>query len=479
MEHSEYASFDAVGLAALVRSGEVSALEITEAAIARIEAVDGLLNALMHRSFDRALEVAKGELPEGALSGVPFLLKDLLPASEGDAMHLGMKALREIDYVHFMDCNLTSLYRQAGLVLLGRTNVPELGLVAATEPLAYGPTANPWNRSLGTGGSSGGSAAAVASGMVPAAGGSDGGGSIRIPSALCGVVGLKPTTGRVSKGPLGEEWGFSVPHALCRTVRDCAALLDVEAVWFPGDGMRLPLPPRPFVEVAAEEPGPLRIGLRTAHPAGTDTSVHPDCAAAAEEAALELSSLGHFVEEASPSALDGDLIHPFITIWGASLAFTLDRLAPLIGRPFNEDDLEPATWLMAERGRKVTAVEYLAAEDAVMNFRRAAASWWAQGWDVLVTPTTAAPAPPLGAMVSTPEEPMRGLSESIPYATFTLPFNMSGQPAISLPLGLSSDGTPLGVQLVAGFGREDLLLSVAAQLEASTGWSLPAELDLP
>ena len=480
MEHSEYASFDAVGLAGLVRSGEVSALELTEAAIARIEAIDGLLNALMYRSFEKArVSAAAADLPDGAFRGVPFLLKDLLPASEGDALHMGIAAFKAINYVHGMDCNLTTLYRKAGFVFLGRTNVPELGLVAATEPLAYGPTANPWNRSLGTGGSSGGSAAAVASGMVPAAGGSDGGGSIRIPSALCGVIGLKPSTGRISKGPLSEEWGFSVPHAVCRSVRDCAALLDTEAVWFPGDGMRLPLPSRPYAELIAAPTGSLRVGLRTTHPAGTDTTVHPDCAAAAEQTAAALDALGHTVEEASPSALDGDLIHPFITIWGASLAFTLDRLALIVGRKILESDLEPATWLMAQRGGEVTAVEYLAAADAVMNFRRSMASWWAEGWDLLLTPATAAPAPPLGAMVSTPEDPMRGLTGSIPYATFTLPFNMSGQPAISLPLGLSSDGMPLGVQLAAASGREDLLLQVSAQLEEAVGWRLPERLDLP
>lgn len=476
MEHHEYASHDAVGLAELVQSKQVSPRTLVEAAVARIEAVDGDLNAVVHRSFERALDAAENsELPDGRFRGVPFLLKDLLPASAGDPLHLGMKAMKEVGYVHPLDCNLASLYRKAGFVFLGRTNVPELGLVAATEPVAYGPTANPWNKALATGGSSGGSAAAVASGMVPVASGSDGGGSIRIPAALCGLIGLKPTTGRISKGPLSEEWGLSVPHVLCRSVRDCAALLDVEAVWFPGDGIRLPLPERPYAEIASEPVGPLRIGLRTAHPAGADTEVHPDCARAAERVGGILEGLGHTVEPASPGALDGDLIHPFITIWGASLAFTLDRLTLIVGRELTSDDMEPATWLMAERGREVSARELLAAEDAVMNFRRAMAGWWAEGWDLLLTPTTAASAPPLGALTSTQEDPMRGLSGSIPYATFTLPYNMTGQPAVSLPLGLDGDGMPLGVQLAAAFGREDLLLGVSAQLEAAEGWLPPRE----
>lgn len=476
MEHHEYASHDAVGLAELVRSRQVSPRTLVEAAVARIEAVDGELNAVVHRSFERALDAAESpEWPDGKFRGVPFLLKDLLPASAGDPLHLGMKALKEVGYVHPLDCNLTSLYREAGFVFLGRTNVPELGLVAATEPVVYGPTANPWNKTLATGGSSGGSAAAVASGMVPVAGGSDGGGSIRIPAALCGLIGFKPTTGRISKGPLSEEWGFSVPHVLCRSVRDCAALLDVEAVWFPGDGIKLPLPERPYAEIASEPVGPLRIGLRTAHPAGTDTEVHPDCVRAAERVGGILEGLGHTVEPASPSALDGDLIHPFITIWGASLAFTLDRLALIVGRELTPDDMEPASWLMAERGRQVSARELLAAEDAVMNFRRATAGWWAEGWDLLLTPTTAAPAPPIGALMCTPEDPMRGFNGSIPYATFTLPFNMTGQPAVSLPLGLDGGGMPLGVQLAAAFGREDLLLRISAQLEAAEGWLPPRE----
>ncbi len=474
MEHLEYASHDAVALAELVRSGQVSPRDLVEAAVSRIEAVDGELNAVVHRNFERALADAESrELPDGRFRGVPFLLKDLLPASAGDPLHLGMKALKEVNYVHPSDCNLASLYRKAGFVFLGRTNVPELGLVAATEPVVYGPTANPWNKALATGGSSGGSAAAVASGMVPVAGGSDGGGSIRIPAALCGLVGLKPSTGRISKGPLSEEWGFSVPHVLCRSVRDCAALLDTEAVWFPGDGIRLPLPERPYAEIISEPVGPLKIGLRTAHPAGSGTEVHPDCSAAAERVGNVLEGLGHVVETAGPSALDGDLIHPFITIWGASLAFTLDRLALMVGRELTADDMEPASWMMAERGRLVSARELLAATDAVMHFRRAMAGWWADGWDLLLTPTTAAPAPPLGSLMCTPEDPMRGFNGSIPYAAFTLPYNMTGQPAVSLPLGLDGGGAPLGVQLAAAFGREDLLLGVSAQLEAAEGWSLP------
>ena len=468
IDERDYVAHDAVGLAALVRDGEVSPGELTEAAIRRIEARNGDLNAVIHEMFDKARAAAESpDLPDGPFRGVPMLLKDLWPASAGDPLHLGMAALRDAGYTHPSDGNQVTCLRRAGFTFVGRTNTPELGQVATTEPLAYGPTRNPWNTECGSGGSSGGSAAAVASGMVPVAGGGDGGGSIRIPSALCGLVGLKPSRGRVSNGPHESESGLTVLHVLARTVRDT----DVQAVPFPGDTAIAPRPERPFAELMFRKPGRLRIGLRLDTPGDGRVEVDPECAAAAERAAALLEGLGHTVEPASPPALsDERLFAHFAKTWGVSTAFALDQVGELLGRPLTADDVEPATWFSAERGRETSGTELLESRNATQRFGREMAAWWADGWDLLLTPSTARPAPPIGKLTSTAEKPLRSFINSLPYGTFTLPFNLSGQPAISIPMGQTAGGLPLGAQLAAAYAREDLLLQVAAQIEATPPW---------
>ncbi len=467
---ADLAHLDAVAQAELVRSGHASPIELVDAAIDRIEALDPKLNAVIHQRFDRAREEARSpELPDGPFRGVPFLLKDLWPTSAGDPLHLGIKAFKEAGYVHPTDANLTTRYREAGFVILGRTNTPELGLVATTEPLAYGPTRNPWNPDHGPGGSSGGSAAAVASGMVPCANASDGGGSIRIPAAMCGLVGLKPSRGRGSMGPLRDEWGVSVQHVVSHSVRDTAAVLD--AVWrpFPGDGVIAPAPARPWVEeLGGSEP--LRIGVLDHALGGVPT--HPDCTVAARRGAELAAALGHHVEDAHPDELErmGDHGPLVTTLWAVGAKASLRSLAPLLGRELTEDDVEPGTWALAEWGDSFSAVDLAAAQGAMATIRRDLAAWW-EDFDVLITPTTAAPPPPLGQLVGTNEEPLRGLYGSTPYATFTAVFNQSGQPAISLPLQRTADGLPVGTQFVAAYGREDLLLGLAAQLEAEVRWA--------
>ncbi|HYF46036.1 MAG TPA: amidase, partial [Acidimicrobiales bacterium] len=454
----------------LVRTGEASPVELVDAAIARIEALDPQVNAVIHERFEAArAEAASPDLPDGPFRGVPFLLKDLWPTSAGDPFHMGIPGFKAAAYVHPEDANLTKRYREAGFVILGRTNTPELGLVATTEPLAYGPTHNPWSLDHGPGGSSGGSAAAVASGMVPCANASDGGGSIRIPAAMCGLVGLKPSRGRGSMGPLRDEWGVSVQHVVSHSVRDTAAVLDAAWMPFSGDGVIAPAPARPWVdEIGVTEP--LRIGILDHALGGVPT--HPDCTTAARRGAELCAALGHEVVEAHPAELDRMADHgPLVTtMWAVGAKASLVSLESLLGRPLTEEDVEPGTWALAEWGNSFSALDLAVAQGGMATVRRNLAAWWDE-FDLLITPTTAAPPPLLGQLVPTEEEPLRGLIGSTPYATFTAVFNQSGQPAISVPLHRTDDGLPVGTQFVAAYGREDLLVRIAAQLEQEVRWA--------
>lgn len=473
MSDDVLARHDAVALAELVRRDEVSPVELIEATIARIEALDGEVNAVIHRRFERAVaEAADPLLPDGPFRGVPMLIKDLWPASAGDPFHLGNKAMAAAGYVHPTDADIVTRYRQAGFINVGRTNTPELGLVATTEPEAHGATANPWNTAHGAGGSSGGAAAAVAAGMVPAANASDGGGSIRIPAAACGLVGLKPSRGRVPMGPVQEEWGVSVQHVVCHTVRDCAAILDVTARAFPGDGVIAPAPARPFAAEVGAEVGRLRVGLVPTSPR-SDVRTDPECEQAARDAAALLERMGHDVVEAHPAPFDrleefGDA---FMTNWFTNCRRNLTWIEGRLGRELTEHDVEPATWLMAELAGAITGQQLAAAHGAMAGFRREMAQWWADGFDLLLSPTMAALPPVLGDLVATEDDPSRALRHSLPYAAFTSAFNVTGQPGISLPLARSRSGLPIGVQLVAAYAREDLLIRIAAQLEAEVRWA--------
>ena len=462
---------DAMAQAELVRSGQATPLELIDAAIERIEFLDDELNAVIHRRFDEArAEAAAPELPDGPFRGVPMLLKDLWPASAGDPHHMGNRALKAAGYRQSVDSNIVTRYREAGFVIVGRTNTPELGMSASTEPLAYGPTHNPWNTDHGPGGSSGGSAAAVASGMLPAANASDGGGSIRIPAAMTGLVGLKPSRGRVSMGPLQDEWSMSCQHVVSHTVRDSAAILDATRAPFLGDGVVAPGPSRPYLHEVGADPGRLRIGLLDTNPR---LEVHPECVEVTRRAGRLLESLGHDVTDSHPVAMD-EIVRfneSFSALARAGAVATLAKLGGWIGRTLGEDDVEPGTWAMAQAGRSITGADVLAAQGSQHEFRRLMSQWWEQGWDLLLTPTTAEPPPVLGKMAPSKEEPFRSLSGSVPYAAFTSPFNTTGQPAISLPLHRTADGLPVGAQLVAAYGREDLLIQVAAQLEAEVNWA--------
>ncbi|HVA41968.1 MAG TPA: amidase, partial [Acidimicrobiales bacterium] len=414
-----------------------------------------------------------GTLPDGPFRGVPLVLKDLVCYSAGEPVHEGMRLLKEAGWVSPVDQELSRRFRAAGFVVVGRTNTPELGILPTTEPLAYGPTHNPWDLSRSTGGSSGGSAAAVASGMVPVGHANDGGGSIRIPASECGLVGLKPSRGRVSLAP---EWGDVFGGLVCelavtRSVRDTAAVLDAVAGPVPGDPYAAPPPARPYREEVGADPGRLRIGVQTTAPGGVAT--HSDCVTAAEAAGRLLESLGHRVEASRIPALDHpDYSQKFVLVWSSGTAYDLDHYWPSrLGRSITQDDVEPLTWALAELGRSHSAADFLAAREWLQSNSRQVAAWFEDGYDLLVTPTLAEPPPVLGEFDSPADNPLRGLFRAASLVPFTPPFNVTGQPAISLPLHWNSDGLPIGVQLVAPYGREDVLIRVAAQLERAQPWA--------
>ena len=466
---SELARLDATAQADLVRTGQITPVELVEAAIRRVEAVDGEINAVIHRRFEEAIAEASDGLPEGPFHGVPITLKDLWPSSAGDPFHQGVRGMLDADYRHPADSNLVQRYREAGFVIIGRTNTPEMGLSATTEPLSQGPTRNPWNTSRGPGGSSGGAAASVAAGMTAIANASDGGGSIRIPAAHCGLVGLKPSRGRISMGPMQDEWGNSVQHVVCHSVRDSAAVLDATARPFVTDGVVAPTHVDSFAAQIGADPGSLRIGVTTESRA--EIATHPDCAAAALKVAKILESLGHMVTGDSPGAFHrSEATRAMGILTAVSTRSALTELGEMAGRAFTADDVEPGTWLLAEMAESITGVQVIEAQAAQHRHRRDLCSWW-EDFDLLLTPTTAVPPPIIGDMRATTEEPFKTQLESIPHATFTSQFNASGQPALSLPAGFTEDRLPLGAQLVAAYGREDLLIAVGAQLEQQLTWA--------
>ena len=469
MRPDELATLDATAQADLVRSGEVHPMELVETAITAIESLDPTLNALVFRDFDRARAAAAAPVGSGPLAGVPFLLKDLGANQAGLPQYQGNRVLRELDRRAPADDALGARFRAGGLITLGKTNVPEFGPHPTTQPQAFGSSRNPWGLERTPGGSSGGSAAAVAAGLVPVAHGNDGGGSIRIPASFCGLVGLKPTRGRVvSPEQLGR---YGVDLGLSRTVRDTAALLDVAHGTVPGQLYPCPPPTGRYVDEVGVEPGRLRIGL-LADSTGIDGAppVDPDCAAAARDAAALLESLGHSVEVASPpQLLDLQARRATGATWAAGGADSMNHFADLIGREPTADDVEPFTWARWRRAQKITLREYMAAANAQQQWAVAVSQWWSQ-FDLLLTPSTGEPAPTIEEMAPDPDEPWRIDRRYARIALFTIPFNVTGHPAISLPLGTSSAGLPIGVQLVAAHFREDVLLRVAAQTESAAPW---------
>lgn len=459
---------DAVGLGELVRNGEVSATELVQAAIEAIEALNPRLNAVVTPMYDIALAEAAKVSPEGRFAGVPFLLKDLrasyagAPTSHGNAV-LGLIKSQ-------FDSEVVMRHKRAGLICVGKTNTPEFGLTATTEPHAFGPTRNPWDLDRTAGGSSGGAAAAVAAHIVPMAHASDGGGSIRIPASCCGLVGLKPTRARVSLGPDAGDimGGLVVEHAVTRSVRDSAALLDETSGPDAGDPYSAPANDRPFLDEVGADPGTLTIAISTVSPA--DTPVHADCAAAVELTGRLLSSLGHNVEEAAPDYSDRLFRKAFTTIWFSNLAATLAEMAEGLGRELSATDCEPMTLALGQRGAMHSAADYIRAITTLQNISRGVAGFFAD-YDAFLTPTLASPPPRIGFLhpgkeATDPRPYMQRVKEFVPFTQIA---NATGQPAISLPVHWK-DGLPIGVQLTARFGDEATLFRLAAQLEAAKPW---------
>jgi len=465
----ELSLLDATAQAELVRTGQVTAVELVTAAVERIEALNPELNAVVTPIFDRAVEAASTG-PAGPFAGVPYLLKDLACEMQGVRFTEGSRFLA--GNVSRFDAELVVRLRRAGLVILGKTNTPEFGMAPACEPALFGPTRNPWDTQRSTSGSSGGSAAAVASGMVPFAHGNDLGGSLRYPASACGLFGLKPTRAR---NPLGPEYGgAAVEHALTRSVRDSAALLDATSGPALGDPYWAPPPVRPFAAEVGAEVGRLRISYTARTPDG-DLG-HPDCVAAAEHAARLCASLGHEVGEADWPGFAPEIGAAIGTMINAATAWILRYWIHRLGRQPGSDEIEPLTRALWQAGQKVSAAEWLVAVEDIQRFGRAVARFFTTT-DVFLTPTMSAPPPPIGTMTSTPEDPWRSLRASGPTVRYAgVVANITGNPAMSVPLWWNEDGLPIGVHFLGRFGDEATLIRLASQLEASQPWAgrLPA-----
>jgi amidase len=464
---NDIALLDATAQAELVRTKQVKPIELLEGAIERIERLNPQINAVVTPMYDEARRVAESPL-SGAFAGVPFLMKDLVASYAGVRQTQGSEFFR--DFVSPFDTELTSRYKRAGLIVAGKTNLPEFGLLPTTEPRLFGATRNPWNLEHSVGGSSGGAAAAVAAGIVPMAHGGDGGGSIRIPASCCGLFGLKPSRARISLGPMiGDVTGGLVcEHAITRTVRDSALLLDATAGPAIGDPYYAPPQERPYVEDLKAPPRTLRIAL-TAQTV-TGSPVHEDCIAAVKDAAGLCEDLGHDVEETAPPPLNTDMFAAaFRTVFMAGIPWGIDGLGRLTGRQATPDKFEPFTWAMYEEGRQTTAVDYLIALSTIQQMSRLVAGSF-QSYDVWLTPTLGSPPPTLGFFDSS-EDPAILFDKVSEFMPFTPLQNATGQPAMSVPLYWNDAGLPVGVHFVARFGDEGTLFRLAAQLEEARPWA--------
>lgn len=484
MKQSEYLRYDAVALAELIRRKQVSAREVCEAAIARAEAVNPRLNAICHVQFTEAVE--QSFPAEKTFSGVPILLKDLSQEQQGQPCTFGSQGLK--NNIPAQDSEYVRRLRAGGLVLLGRTATPEFGLKAVTESRLWGPSRNPWDVSRTPGGSSGGSGAAVAAGIVPMAGANDGGGSIRIPAAYNGLFGLKPSRGRISAGPFtGEAWsGAATDHVVTRTVRDSAAMLDLLSGPAVGDPFVIPPPPAPFAEMMQQAPRRLRIGVFTSSP--YDTEVARECVAAVEEAARTLEALGHEVDYASPD-LDGmALARCYLGLNFGEVCTLMNRAKTEFGA--TDDDFELDTRLLAMLGRTLPLPDYIQRRQQWNDFARALGRYF-ETYDLYLCPTVGQLPATIGELDMPAHQQVAArmmlalkagsllhrtgqvealAMESLARTPFTQLANLTGTPAMSVPLHWTAAGLPVGVQFGGRHGDEGTLLQLAAQLEDASPW---------
>jgi len=462
-----YEKYDALGLADLVRRGDVSATELLEAAINRAEERNPALNAITHKWYDDAREAIAAGLPTGPFTGVPFLLKDLNLYLTGRVTTNGCALFK--DYVADQTSWLVERYQQAGLVLFGKTNTPEFGLTAATEPALFGPTRNPWNLDHTPGGSSGGASAAVAAGILPMANASDGGGSIRIPASCAGLFGMKPTRARTPSGPhVMEGWGsLSIAHAVSWTVRDNAALLDATSGPGVGDAYFAPEQTESYLGATMRAPRRLRIAYSTKAPSGV--AVHPDCIAAVEKTVKLLADLGHHVEEAAPTLDAAAIGQAQMAIMGSSAKLTVEQRLAVLGRDRQPGDVEMVTEKMIELAGLVGADAYIAATRTVHQVGRAFGAFH-ETYDLWVTPVTASPPLKIG-MLDMNQESLETYIENVSrFVSFTNLMNMSGTPSMSMPLHMSEDGLPVGVMMSGPIGGEAEMFALAAEVERATPW---------
>ncbi len=464
----ETAFMDAADQAGLVARGEATPLELVEAAVERARKTGPGLNALVTPMFEIARERAAGPLPDGPFKGVPFILKDLLAGYAGVRMTFASRFLA--DYVPDHDSELVTRHKAAGLVTIGKANASELGILPASEPELFGPCRNPWNPSLSTGGSSGGSAAAVAAGVVPMAHANDAGGSIRIPASCCGVFGLRPTRGRNSFAPdAGDVMsGLVVEHAVTRSVRDSAILLDATCGPAPGDPYYPPPPALPYAKEVRRDPGRLRVGFTVKPPVPTE--VHGDCVKAVESVAGLCEELGHDIEEMVVELDAAAVTRAFTTVYMSGAAWTVDAMAMLTGNTPSQDLLEPLTWAMREAGRSISASDYLLAVTTLQGMGRAVTAAFAP-YDVVLTPVITRPPYPLGTFDSPPGNPMLGLIRAADLVPFTVIANFTGLPAMSVPLYWNGEDLPVGTQFTGRYADEATLFRLAAQLEEARPWA--------
>ena len=467
LSFADYRNHDALSLAELVKSKKVTPEELLNTALARAREVNPKINAIVLEHEDVARKQLKDGLPQGPLTGVPYLLKDLGAALKGTVTTGSLSLARES--VADADSTFVERFKKAGLVIFGKTHSPELGLSPSSESRMFGATRNPWNLAHIAGGSSGGAAAAVAAGIIPVAHATDGGGSIRIPAACCGLFGLKPTRARTPMGPKrGEGWGgASVGHVVSRSVRDSAAFLDATHGPAPGDPYPAPAQTRAFLDEMKAAPGRLRIAFSTTPP--INVPVHADAIAAVKEAAKLCESLGHSVEEATPAINGMEIKAAQGVVISANVAFTVDEAAEALGRKSRPEDVERATWFRVENARKTDSSAYARAMNTLHGLGRTVANFMTN-YDVFLQPTAAQPPLPVGVLNMDRQDLGEMFREMISFIPYTGIYNLTGQPSANVPLYWNAAGLPIGTMFTARYGDEATLFRLAAQLEQARPW---------